>query len=38
MIIPVIPDPNYTIETTLTYTPADGGVGYLVRIVPKKKK
>jgi len=38
LIIPTFPNPNYTTETTLTYTPADGGVGYLVRIVPKKKK
>jgi len=38
LIIPTFPNPIYTIETILTYTPADGGVGYLVRIVPKKKK
>ena len=28
---------NYHIETTLTYTPFDGGKGYIVKIREKKK-
>ena len=38
MIIPTFPNKDYTIKTTLTYTPADGGVGYLVQILSNKKK
>ena len=28
---------NYHIETTLRYTPSDGGKGYIVKIREKKK-
>ena len=29
---------DYEIETTLKYTPPDGGKGYIVKIIPKKEK
>jgi len=29
---------DFDVETTLTYTPFDGGKGYIVKIKEKKKK